>query len=147
MFFLKKKNLNRPEKRLIWKLKSPIFYKNIINIFHFLFSPVKIFLTIWKKWVKKIAWIISITFFSLFWFKFSYIDDFFVTKKNRWKAFWKKLFEKWIEKNKKYKSDFVFLVTNIKRKKSHKFYLKSWFIIISFGLFLFAYKKLKNKDN
>lgn len=145
MFFLKKEKINRVEKRLISKLKSPEFYKNILNIFQLFFSVKKIFLIVWKNNIKKIIWIISISIFSIFWLKFSFIDDFFINKKNRWKTFWKKLFEKSVENIKKYKSDFIFLITDKKRKKSHKFYVKSWFTLVSFWLFFLAFKKIKNK--
>ena len=137
--------LLRKEKRLLYKIKSPKIYKWIVWIIFMIFWFKKKFLIFWKKWKKKM-WLIPITSDEIFWRKVSYIDDFIVNHKSRWKWIWKFLFQKIIIKaEKEEKSNYIFLLTKKDRKKSHWIYKKFWFSLISFGLGYLAYKKIKKK--
>lgn len=144
MFSFKfKNNLERKEKRLIKKLKSDNRYSFWLSIFKVLFSPVKHFLIAWKKWFKRIWWIVSFSIYKFFHIKIWYIDDFIVHKKSRGKWVWKKLLLWALEKIENLKCNYALLVSHKKRKKSHNIYKKFWFSIVSFGLFVLAYKKIK----
>jgi len=147
MQFLKKEKINRSEKRLIKKLKLWWFYKGFLDLFTFFISVEKTFFTLIFKWIKTTIWIISVSTFSIFWNIFSYIDDFFVHRKRQWKWFWKKIFKEAIDKCEEWKTDFILLVTDIKRKRSHGLYKKFWFTLVSFWLFLLAYKKINSWKN
>ena len=137
--------LLRKEKRLLYKIKSPKIYKWIVWIIFMIFWFKKKFLIFWKKWKKKM-WLISITSDEIFWRKVSYIDDFIVNHKSRWKWIWKFLFQKIIIKaEKEEKSNYIFLLTKKNRKKSHWIYKRFWFSLISFGVGYLAYKKIKKK--
>jgi len=137
--------LLRKEKRLLYKIKSPKIYKWIVWIIFMVFWFKKKFLIFWKKWKKKM-WLISITSDRIFWRKVSYIDDFIVNHKSRWKWIWKFLFQKIIIKaEKEEKSNYIFLLTKKDRKKSHWIYKKFWFSLISLGVGYLAYKKIKKK--
>ena len=138
--------LQRKERKLLDKIKSPKIYKSILAIIFMIFWFKKKFLIFWKEWRKKM-WLISITSDKFFWRKVSYIDDFIVNYKSRWKGIWKFLFWKIINKAKKEeKSDYIFLVTKKDRKESHWIYKKFWFSMISLWIGYLAYKKVnKNK--
>ena len=137
--------LLRKEKRLLYKIKSPKIYKWIVWIIFMIFWFKKKFLIFWKKWKKKM-WLISITSDEIFWRKVSYIDDFIVNHKSRWKWIWKSLFQKIIKKaEKEEKSNYVFLLTKKDRTKSHWIYKKFWFTLINFVVGYLAYKKINKK--
>lgn len=139
------KKINRNERRLLNKLKSPKIYKNIIEIIFFIFGLTKKYLSFRRK--NKSAGIISVTSDKVFWNKISYIDDFIVHKKSRWKWLWKKLFDKILNKIKKEeKSDYVILVTKDDRKASHWLYKKFWFSMIWLWIGYLAYKKIKKYE-
>ena len=140
-----KKRLKRNEKRLIQSLKSIWIYKVTKKIFQKLFSPFHMFITISGKWVGKIKWIISVSTYKIFGRKIGYIDNFVINKKARWKWLWKKLILKSIEKSEQTQHDYVALISDSKRKTSHKLYQKVWFSVVSLWAFVFAYKKLKRK--
>jgi len=136
--------LERKEKRLIQKIKSYKSYKIIIWIIFSLFWFKKVYLSLKKSKNKK--WIISLTTDKILWKKLSYIDDFIVDKKSRWKWIWKILFEKALYKaEKQEKSDYIFLVTKNNRKVSHSIYKKYWFSLIAMWIWYLAYKKRNKK--
>ena len=138
--------LLRKEKRLLYKIQSPKIYKWILWIIFMIFWLKKQFLVFWKKWKKKM-WLISITSNNFFWNKISYIDDFIISYKSRWRGIWKFIFHKIIKKaENEEKSDYIFLLTKKDRKKSHWIYKKFWFNLISLGLGYLAYKKIKNNN-
>lgn len=141
-----KTKLLRHEKRLLDRLKTSNFYKDISDFIHYIFSFKKIFLTLAKSKFWKTIAITSITIFSLFWRKIAYIDDLIVHKKSRGKWVWKKLFTKTIDKLKKEKTDYAILLSRDNRKVSHKMYRKFWFVVVSFWVGIFAYKSLKKKN-
>ena len=136
--------LKRHERKLLKKLSSIKFYTFIKKTINTLFLPVTIFFIIWKKWFKKAWWVISLSTYKLFWKKIAYIDDFIIDKKSRGQWFWTKLINSAIEKTKKDNHDYITLVSQSHRKESHFLYKKIWFTVISCGLFIFAYKKIKN---
>ena len=140
-----KNKLIRKERKLVNKIWSISFYKSLISSINFIFSPVKIFLVIWWKWLKKVWWIISISTYKIFWKKIWYIDDFIVHKKTRGQWLWKKLMSSALEKSSKHNHDYLTLVSKSDRKTSHHIYKKIWFTVVSFWVFMFAYKKMKNK--
>lgn len=146
MFFIEKIKLNRKENRFLSKLNKSEIFKSLKIFLWFFISWNKSFLLLFLKWIKKVVWSISIFTFSFFWILFSYIDDFLIHKEKQWKWLWKKIFQETLDVCKKKKTDFVILVSDKKRKRSHLLYKKFWFTLLSFGLFVFAYKKInKNK--
>ena len=144
--FKERIKLIRQEKRLLKKLKSQIIYKYIIAIILLIFSLKKKFLVLHWKSYKKIIWMISFTNFYVLWKKIWYIDDFIVNKKLRWKWIWKRIFLWILNKLRKDKNNYIFLLSRKDRKASHGLYKKFWFHIISFGIWILAYKKLKKKN-
>ncbi len=120
-------------------------YIIFLSIFFFLLSPIKKYIVLSRNKYSKWFWIVSYSIFSLFWYKWWYIDDFIVSEKLRWKWVWIKLFDNVLNKIKNNNCDIAFLVWHIKRKESHNLYRKFWFSVISLGLFIFAYKKIKKK--
>lgn len=140
-----KDKLIRKERKLVNKIWSISFYKSLISSINFIFSPVKIFFVISWKWLKKVWWIISISTYHIFWKKIWYIDDFIVHKKTRWQWLWKKLMSSALEKSSHNKHDYITLVSKSDRKASHHIYKKIGFTVVSFWVFMFAYKKMKNK--
>lgn len=142
---LKNHRLRRNEKRLIQSLKSIWIYKFTISILQRFFSPLHTFITVGWKWLWKIKGIISVSTYKIFGRKIWYIDNFVINKKARWKWLWKKLILKSIEKSEQTQHDYVALISDNKRKASHKLYQKVWFSVISLWAFVFAYKKLKGK--
>lgn len=137
--------LKRQEKRLVKKLKSEKQYGFWLGFFILFFWPIKFFLVATQKWLKKAWWILSFSVYKFFWLKIWYIDDFIVHKKSRWKWIWNNLFNNALEKIGENKCDYAMLVSHKKRKTSHWLYKKFWFTMISCGLFVFAYKKIKVK--
>lgn len=141
---IEKEKLERKEKRLLWKIKSPNLYKIIAWFIFFIFWFRKKYLVLKKKKKVKNLWLVSVTSDKVLWKKLSYIDDFIVDKKFRWKWVWKKLFNKAIYKaEKEEKSDLIFLVTKKDRKASHNIYKKYWFKLLSLWIWYLAYKKIK----
>ncbi len=140
-----KNKLQRKEKRLkqkLWKWKNYIF---ILSFFVLIFSPTKKFITLTWRWIKKVLWTISISTYKVLWLKIWYIDEFIVNRKTRWKWIWTKLFSSTIDKLNREKHDYALLVSDNKRKASHKLYKKFWMTIISLWIWIIAYKKLRDK--
>jgi GNAT superfamily N-acetyltransferase len=142
---IQKNKLIRKERKLVNRLWSISFYKSFIFSINFIFSPVKIFLVISWKWLKKVWWIISVSTYKIFSKKIWYIDDFIVHKKTRWQWLWKKLINSALEKSSDHEHDYLTLVSKSDRKTSHHIYKKIGFTVVSFWVFMFAYKKMKNK--
>jgi len=140
-----KEKLQRQEKRLIKKIKSFKIYKIILSIIFFIFWFRKKYLVYKENKKTKNLWLISITTDKILWNKISYIDDFIVNKKFRWKWIWKKLFDKVLKKAEDEKSDYIFLVTKKERKASHNIYKKYWFSLIAMWVWYLAYKKRNKK--
>lgn len=140
-----KNTLFRSEKRLLQKIKSSSSYKWIAWSIFLLFWFKKKYFVFWRGTTKKNLWIVSITSDKILWKKLSYIDDFVVHKRARGKWIWNRLFSNAMTKaENEEKSDYVFLVTKWDRKASHNIYKKFWFTMISLGIWILAYKKLKN---
>lgn len=139
-----KENLERKDKRLLAKIKSPTAYKFISAFIFLIFWFKKKYFVFWNKKEKKKTWLVSITTDRILWNKLSYIDDFIVHKRGRGKWIWNKLFAKAVNKaENEEKSDYVFLVTKKERKSSHSIYKKFGFSLISLGVWYLAYKKVK----
>ncbi len=138
-------SIKRKERRLLKKLSSASFYQSIKHILNTFLSPVKIFFTISGHGIKKVWGVISVSNYKIFGKKIAYIDDFIVNNKSRGKWFWKQLIDTALKKSKQGKSDYITLVSQSHRKVSHQLYKKIWFSIVSFWVFIIAYKSLKNK--
>jgi hypothetical protein len=143
MFKIKTK-LKRNEKRLLSRINSKKSYKIILLLLFSIFSFKKTFL-IASKSMKRISWIISVTVYKIFWKKISYIDDFIVHKKSRWKWIWKRMMLSVMQKLKNENNDYAFLISWKKRKISHRIYKNLWFKIIWLWIGILAYKKFKKK--
>ncbi len=138
-----KNKLQRKEKKLISKIKSPKLYKILIWFIFIIFGFKKKYLSFRKN--KKNSWIISITSDNILGTKFSYIDDLIVDKKIRGKWIWKILFSKVLENAEKEKSDYIFLVTKKDRNISYNMYKKYGFSLITVWIWYLAYKKINKK--
>lgn len=138
-----KTKLKRNEKRLLRRLNTHKYYKFFYDFFHNLFSFKKVFFTLAKSKFSKTIALSSVTFFHFLWRKLWYIDDVIVYKKQRWKWVWKRLLSKTLEKAKNENIDYALLISRKDRKVSHEMYKKFWFIIISFWVWIFAYKRIK----
>lgn len=141
--FVEKQKLKRSEKRFVNKIKSKNSYKKSINLIYKIFTLSKKFFILRWKSIKKIIWVISTTSFYFLWKKFSYIYDFIVNKRKRWKWLWKEIFSKTLDKLDKENNNYVFLLSDKSRKRSHRIYKKLWFTIISLWIWIIAYKKFK----
>lgn len=148
MFILKKKlSLKTWEDRLIKKINFSKHYKAFLSLIFSIFWFKKIYYIL--KWGKSKSnlWAVSLTSDNMFWKKVSYIDDFIVSDKSRWKWIWKKIFQNVLsESENKENSDYTFLVTDKSRKVSHSLYKKFWFTLIGMWVWYLAYKiNKKNK--
>lgn len=141
------KSIKKIDFKLLKKLESTKLYKFLYNFLKLILKPVKTFFTINKMLNKKVKWIISVSNFTLFWKKISYIDDFIIHEKIRWTWAWLILFKKALDFIKSSNSKFTFLVTWLKRVKSHEFYKKNWFKLKNLLFFKLWYKINKNYDN
>lgn len=141
-----KTKLHRKEKRLLERLKTWKIYNFFSTNIHYIFSLKKIFLTLAKSKFWKTVAITSVTIFPFLWKKIWYIDNVIVHKKSRWKWVWKRIMQKTIDKLKTEKTDYAVLLSRENRKTSHAMYKKFWFVVVSLWVWIFAYKKLKDKN-
>jgi GNAT superfamily N-acetyltransferase len=92
-----------------------------------------------------VSGVISLSIYSIFWFKIWYVDDFIVHKRLRWKWYGQQLFDKTQQQAQAERCDYLLLFSQKKRKASHRFYKKAWLTIMSLGVGIMAYKKYNNK--
>ena len=135
--------------RLKNKLKEWNRYYNFYMIFlgftFYIFKPIKKYILFNRKKSWRWLGLISYSIFDIFWFKSWYIDDFFVSKKLRWKWIWKILLKMSLNNIREVWAKYAFLLWNATRKESLWMYKKFWFTVVSAWFIIVAYKKINKK--